>query len=68
MARKLVEGSGLAGGTIALPVLVVLVAVQLAACGVVAALRGEGGMLSHTAAAGIIIWSVLACGKTILLQ
>ena len=68
VARKLVEDCGLAGGTILLPVLMILIVGEVAACLVVEALRGQWGMLAFVSTGGIIMWSLAACAKTILLE
>ncbi len=68
VGRKLVEDSGLAGGTILLPVITILVGGEYAAFQIVGAIRDQWGLVIFTMAAGIIMWSLIACTKTILME
>ena len=68
VARKLGEDCGLAGRTILLPVLMILITGEVAACLVVESLCGQWGMLAFISTGGIIMWSLAACAKTILLE
>ena len=68
VARKLSEDCGLAGITILLPVLMILIIGEVAACLVVESLRGQWGMIAFISTGGIIMWSLAACAKTILLE
>lgn len=68
VARKLAEDSGLAGRSLVLPVLGLLVLAQIGAFRVAGALRGPGGALIFALQAGFIAWSVIACARTLILE
>jgi hypothetical protein len=68
VARKLTEDSGLAGRSLALPVLVLLVLAQIGAFRVAGAFRGPGGSLIYALQVGLIAWSVMACAWMLILD
>ena len=68
VGRKLVEDCGLTEGTILLPVIIILTGGEISAFWIVGAIRGQWGLVSAVVAGGIIIWSLVACAKTILFK
>ena len=68
VARKLVEDCGLTEGTILLPVIIILAGGEIAAFRIVGAIRGQWGLVLLAMAGGVIIWSLVACVKTILFE
>ncbi len=68
VGRKLVEDCGLSEGTILLPVIIILAGGEIAVFQIVGAIRGQWGPILVVVACGIIIWSLIACVKTILFE
>jgi len=65
VARKLKQDSGLAGRSLALPVMGLLALSAFGAFKIVATARGEPSLLIYATAAGIGIWSVLYAFRTL---
>ncbi len=68
VARKLSEDSGLAGLTIMLPVLAMLIAAAICSYLVASIFRDQGGALTYTLVAGFAIWSVVFALKSLATQ
>ena len=68
VARKLKQDSGLAGRSLALPVMGILALSAFGAFKIVAVARGKPGLLVYGIGAGVGIWSVLYAFRTLAIN
>ena len=68
VARKLPEDSGLAGVSVLVPVLVLLIAAAIAAYHVAATLRGGGGIVIWVVSLSVTLWSIAAAFRTLIME